>query len=649
MRKTLLSMIAFALVSLGASAQTFVPFSGETKAHSQNVQKKNILKSTLKAANELATNQRALGCYTGDNPIPEEEGGAGLPIVTDPNCKAAIQLTPDEFAPYKGKKIVGIRYSLATKLTGGSRAFITPVVNNQISTTDLVSIDVPNPQVGWNYVNLSEPITITGNENYIIGYDYYQLSTISGGNYIEECYPLAFATITSNPSGSSMLLYANVPANKGGNGSGWYSLSDDGTETFCIQLIVEGEFADYDVTPTSIENVTTMPNVAVSAAIELLNASKEEVSSIDYIVSIDGVATAEQHKELSTPIARGSNGTIDITIPATAEEGTHKITVEITKVNGNANEADTKSLEGTFGVSSTKFPLNVLLEEFTTEPCPNCPRVATLINNVMSSLSEADAKRVTTVCHHYGYSTDWLTGKWDSDIAGILYGGRGLYAPAVTFNRNSSVLSSSALEKWGCVFLPQSANELTAYINGIKQMTTDAQLTITATPDADGTNALVTVSGVCGDGLDKANSFLTFYATEDNVKAHSQQGASGTFYHNHVIRYNNSSWGESITWNDNKFTKTFNVPLNSAWDKNNLSFVAIINGHDATNYVNNKVVNSISTKYEAGATAIDGVSTNNNTTVVARYSANGTLLSAPTKGLNILKLSDGTTVKVNVK
>ena len=49
------------------------------------------------------------------------------------------------------------------------------------------------------------------------------------------------------------------------------------------------------------------------------------------------------------------------------------------------------------------------------------------------------------------------------------------------------------------------------------------------------------------------------------------------------------------------------------------------------------------------ATAIKGVETSENATVVARYAADGSEISAPVKGINILKLSDGTTRKVVVK
>ena len=49
---------------------------------------------------------------------------------------------------------------------------------------------------------------------------------------------------------------------------------------------------------------------------------------------------------------------------------------------------------------------------------------------------------------------------------------------------------------------------------------------------------------------------------------------------------------------------------------------------------------------EFDATGIDKVATSTNVKEVSRYSANGQRLSAPAKGLNIVKLSNGKTVKI---
>ena len=52
---------------------------------------------------------------------------------------------------------------------------------------------------------------------------------------------------------------------------------------------------------------------------------------------------------------------------------------------------------------------------------------------------------------------------------------------------------------------------------------------------------------------------------------------------------------------------------------------------------------------EFDATGIDKVTTSDNAKEVSRYSVNGQRLSAPTKGLNIVKYSDGSVKKVAVQ
>jgi hypothetical protein len=52
---------------------------------------------------------------------------------------------------------------------------------------------------------------------------------------------------------------------------------------------------------------------------------------------------------------------------------------------------------------------------------------------------------------------------------------------------------------------------------------------------------------------------------------------------------------------------------------------------------------------EYDVTGIDNPDTDNGATETARYSANGQQVTAPVKGLNIVKYSDGSTRKVVVK
>ena len=79
-------------------------------------------------------------------------------------------------------------------------------------------------------------------------------------------------------------------------------------------------------------------------------------------------------------------------------------------------------------------------------------------------------------------------------------------------------------------------------------------------------------------------------------------------------------------------------------DKKKVSVVAVIIDPET-----GAIVNAGKALVGAGSTGIITVNNSANATVVARYAADGTQISAPVKGINILKMSDGTTRKVMVK
>ena len=65
--------------------------------------------------------------------------------------------------------------------------------------------------------------------------------------------------------------------------------------------------------------------------------------------------------------------------------------------------------------------------------------------------------------------------------------------------------------------------------------------------------------------------------------------------------------------------------------------------------VTGEVLNNYIGTFEIDAAGIDNIETDNNTAEVARYDIHGSLLTEPTKGINIVKYSDGTIRKEIVK
>ena len=636
MRKTLLSLAALAL-SLSMNAQTVRPFSGQVEKSNVATQQRVITLSPKKA--DLASNQRLVGYYTTDELA---EYGLGLGNYgKNENCKAAIDLTPEMLQAYDGMKVVAIRFGLCYKMNK-SRVFISPV-NNKVIGADVVSKDVASPVKGWNTITLDEPYTISQNQEIFVGFDFIQNSTPKGNGYTEDCYPLS--VVQAGRTDMPMLLFINIPRSQGGEGEGWYNFGTD-YGNLSIQLIVEGDFADYSVTPEDFGKISAAVNKESRLTLSFNNLSKEAVNDLDYIMTIDGVAGEEQHVKLSEAVATGNTGSFSLTIPAQAEAGKKALKIEITKVNGNVNEAKDKVAEGELGISATQYPRNAVVEEFTTEKCSKCPAGAKVLK---SALAKVDETRTFTACHHAGFYTDWLTKSWDNDLVELMFGNQGPFAPGIMFNRTSDDLPKGDALLGNVLSLnAYSANVIAAFINNELNGLADAALTVDVALSEDGNTANVTVNGECNEAYDTESSLLTLYLTEDNIKAKSQSGASGKFYHNHVIRYANSSWGEQVEWNNQKFTKTFSIPLTSTWAKDKMKVVAFLNKHNKKNYKDCKIANSNGRDLEMSS-GINGVVNGKQLTEVARYTIDGVKLTAPQKGLNIVKMSDGSTIKVMVK
>lgn len=172
---------------------------------------------------------------------------------------------------------------------------------------------------------------------------------------------------------------------------------------------------------------------------------------------------------------------------------------------------------------------------------------------------------------------------------------------------------------------------------------------------------------------------LTNYITQDGLVSKQANGTTPfngfkydkTFKHENVLRAvvtNSSVAGDVITWDGDNFTMSYEYDVPANWkataDKLRLtSFVSMPfwDGKSTITYqgaqypkLNDDIysywVNQCETLQlnQSASTGVKGVENNSTATVVARYAVDGTQISAPVKGINILKMSDGTTRKVLV-
>lgn len=628
MKKFLLSIAALAM-SLTVSAQVDVQHqkAGVVEQCPYFAQQSVVVQ---KAAKKIAANQRWLGYYNSDA-LAESHKGMGLPDYPGEN-KVAICLSEEILKPYVGKNIVGMRFGLTEEIGNSSVSLFKQggSAPGEVCRT----ADVWNGAVGWNEVKFDEPYTIQAGEVLYAGYSYTQLSNK------KDYKSFPFSAVEEGLENQSLWVYCKI-----GNNAGWNEFGMGGAN-MSIQVLVEGDFAEYAVLPEDFGTLKGAKNKDLAVAVKFMNNSKEAVSSLGYVVSVDGVAGSEQSVDISPTVGVGAYGTFKANVPCGNTEGLKEVKVEVTKVNGHKNGASSTVANGKISIADKMYERNVCIEEFTTEKCGNCPRVAGFLHTY---LEEADPTRVFAVCHHAGYYTDWLTKACDNKLLYLFNDNGGSFAPAMMFNREPAFDSQYAAGQKDNVTIPRSAAEIKTITNYyLYETMADAKLDMTLTYDEGESKVIIVVTGESNKGYDTENALLTVYLTEDNVKAKNQSGAS-KFYHQHVIRDYNSNWGDALTWNDNKFSATYEFDVDEAWKKDDLKVVAFLNKHNTKNRLDNRIENVTGKDLIEKPTAIESVGSADNAVEVARYNAAGQRINGKQKGLNIVKLSNGTTLKVVVK
>ena len=176
--------------------------------------------------------------------------------------------------------------------------------------------------------------------------------------------------------------------------------------------------------------------------------------------------------------------------------------------------------------------------------------------------------------------------------------------------------------------------------------------------DKDSKKIKITVTGT---GVEKANELLEDYALFVLVKENNVDGRQGNengmlddVKHQDVLRgYVSDVKGDNdLVWNGDNFTKTYDFAIQNNWKPVDLEVVAFIAPkvkEIGFNLENLAVQNCISEPLANDANAIDNIPTDSNAKEIGRYNVKGQRISAPQKGINIVKFSNGKVLKEIVK
>lgn len=656
MKKVLLSMVALLM-----STFTFAQVNGALKLERNAAPAKMAVKASPKKA--LADGQRYLGYYSSDN-----YGQSGLGIANlgaYETCKAVTAMSADFLKPFVGMKVVGIRYAvlasnLVSKVMLGDCEFTSQGVG--FGDDFLLSKDVTSSNAGWNTVMFDAPYTIPANTALYAGFQYNQKAVKQGNGFTNECYPLSL--IKEGVTGNPLYIYTNVPANKGGNGEGWYNFGSE-FGNICIQLIVEGQPAGNFLSPVQLDEFQTVVGKTKNVEVLFQNVCKSALSSYSYTYTQNGVTSAEQ----SVDLAANTTETIvklPVQIEGAAAAGKYDFTLNITKVNYGENAAAVTSIKSKNETMAKDLKPVVLMEEQTGTGCGWCPRA---MQGIKKAAEKFGDQFISIAIHHFNASDPMYT----INYANL---GFGEGAPLCKLNRATAAID------------PYYGANQTDICDDIAELLTyipEAAVTVKAEWDADERylNATATVEAQAAKTYQ-----LAFAVIADNVKGETDSWIQTNYYSSAYsgltgITYNAIEDDLKFLWNEYPYKPVFNdvliggsyvrtlnkcanvnVPaegtvdgtyqismpvtntkLLPALDKDQLYIVGFI--IDPTTKT---VVNAAKAKIPTWVTGINGVKANGENAVeVARYTMDGRQVSAPVKGINLVKMSDGTTQKVLVK
>ena len=536
--------------------------------------------------------------------------------------ECALRLTASNLEAYKGNSIVAVRAALVARInTDTLRVWVMDALKGDtLASGTAVRKGTSGIVRGWNEVAFYKPFTIPQDaKDIFVGYSLHQKANVKAVSVVEP----------SMPNTSYLKLGKEA----------WKDISKDGV--LSIEAVVSGTSVpahDLGITSASVMPDPSAGPTAMRLEANVHNYGSEEISGFSLTCTTEGANPATIH--FDQEVASVGNAIVSATFdPGVATDESTAWTVAVASLDGADDER-----EGNNTATATyTFRRNVLIEEFTTEKCSNCPRVATLLHAVLEDPNYGE--RAFAVTHHAGYYTDKFTLPCDEELLWLFNAGGYTYAPGVMVDRNA--LFESKTGKKTAVFIPSSVDQLKTALDEFMKAKADAIVGVSLAFNADSTQVTATVTALRNANYSSPSPRLNVYLLEDEIPTEDQQAATSPYYQQHVKRGYDSTWGEPVSWDGNSFTYVKTFDIDKAWSKQNMEVVAFLHNYDASDpaecYVDNAArARLIEDKGTSGLRQAQAKAPYE----VARYAIDGTPVGRDFSGMVIIKMSDGSVRKV---
>ena len=687
---------ALAMMAMTANAQSMkhinMNASSQTWAETSTPQKveNSTRKVATRAGSDIADNQRYIN-YSYDESYVWP---ATFPADTQGAISLGTLFYSDAFKNFEGCKIVGARFYVNIPI-GASKVGIchVKIENNTPYVGDiLASKEVPSTVAHWNYVWFDEPYKIdTKNFDGLLPYYDFTPSNMSA----DAGYPIASSGTYAGTCGA--LAYGDVDGKHDQSSWAWQPiyLGTDGSNLM-IQLIIEKEDGNFILHDLVLDKIAMSPfvknNTKTGLAFTCHNDGRDNITNVKFGIEVDGekmgtftydkTTAGDAFKEITN--ADYSNIPVGLPVDKDWAIGEHEVTVYPVLVEGKepAGDLTNDKLTTKFKVYKENFDRTKNLVEFYACQLSKYTYFADQVLTKTANAREEDDLAIVSI-HGEGQQVneDGSVEKLE-DVFTVPEANKLAYYSTPSdgsgaFNRyfydNDVINTEKALtvnmaaqdasDQENVVgMLNTIIDESAAYYPSFSTVGIESKL-----DDATG-KLSIKVMGKLINGYQKLigdDARLTVYLTEDKVIGKQNTGGSTAkprFTHNYVLRkIVTGTLGDALQTNGNSYENDYEVELDNAWKSNNMHIIAFVSrpmkeqekdGKTALASAMNDLwvdnTNMVAVG-ESDFTGISNIINWNDVKEVGRYTIDGQKLNAPTKGINLVKLSNGQTIKVIVK
>lgn len=540
---------------------------------------------------------------------------------------AAVKFPSTMLQSMKGNKITKIRIGIGE----GMQNVYAWVRVGSLTAKPVTMQKVETPVEGWNEVTLATAYDIDGGDIYV-GY--------SG----RQPYNKLCVWLDGDENANATFI---------NDGSSWDDYYGQGWGSLLIQATVSGDnfaHSDLAVEGLSLDSTYYKSGSKATVSFSIVNQGETDFTNCKYTYKIDNGTAV--HGEVTDGIASSAKVKISKQLDLSGlDEGAHKVCVALEWDSASATESgddvsENDSLAKDMLVYVNEYKKNVLLEQYTTIQCVNCPKGDATLN---AAVKERD--NVAWVAHHVGYYTDELT--IDESSSYMTFGVNA--APMATIDRAFVQVEQNQTKpafSIGYDNAQTGAQLVNAIIDYLCSSPAFVQVTPTCSYDKDTRELTISVAGECNGIYQNIipKTCLTVFVTENNVTAKQvQTGTVDGYTHNHVIRcVATDTFGDEVEWDGNTFKADKTVTLDGAWKPEDIRAVAFVSKPYSSNNVNNAQVLNVGVATIPGLSGIatvdgdeDSVYIDNGRLAVAGHYDSVEVFSANGAQANPAKLGHG--------